>query len=54
VSLTISKILKNGFEIVVIPKTLKFTNLINLKEKDLVNIEFDVLGKYINSSLRNL
>ena len=54
VSLTISKILKNGFEIVVIPKTLKFTNLINLKEKDSVNIEFDVLGKYINSSLRNL
>ena len=54
VSLTISKILKNGFEVVVIPKTLKFTNLINLKEKDLVNIEFDVLGKYINSSLKEI
>ena len=54
VSLTISKILKNSFEIVVIPKTLKLTNLIYLKEKDLVNVEFDVLGKYINNSLENL
>jgi len=52
VSLTISKILKNGIEIVVIPKTLKLTNLIYLKKKDLVNVEFDVLGKYINSSLK--
>ena len=47
VSLTISKILKNGFQIVVIPQTLKLTNLMDLKEKDVVNIEFDVLGKYI-------
>ena len=47
VSLTISKILKNGFQIVVIPQTLKHTNLMDLKEKDVVNIEFDVLGKYI-------
>ena len=47
VSLTISKILKNGFQIVVIPQTLKLTNLLDLKEKDVVNIEFDVLGKYI-------
>tara|TARA_Y100000590_G_C15586060_1_gene964173 strand:+ start:104 stop:694 length:591 start_codon:yes stop_codon:yes gene_type:complete len=54
VSLTVSKILPNGFEVVVIPKTLKLTNLIFLKEKDLVNIEFDVFGKYINRSLKNL
>ena len=47
VSLTISKILKDGFQIVVIPQTLKLTNLMYLKEKDVVNIEFDVLGKYI-------
>ena len=54
VSLTISKILPKGFEVVIIPKTLKLTNLILLKEKDLVNIEFDVFGKYINRSLKNL
>jgi len=52
ISLTISKIFKNGFQISVIPKTLKLTNLIYLKEKDLVNVEFDVLGKYIKSSLK--
>ena len=49
VSLTISKILKDGFQIVIIPRTLKLTNLIYLKEKNVVNIEFDVLGKYIKS-----
>ena len=52
VSLTIAKILKDGFKIVVIPQTLKFTNLIYLKEKDVVNVEFDVLGKYIKSFLK--
>ena len=49
VSLTISKITKNGFKVWIIPHTLKLTNLIYLKEKDVVNVEFDVLGKYIKS-----
>ena len=52
VSLTISKIMNNGFQIVIIPHTLKLTNLINLKKKDVVNVEFDVLGKYIKSFLK--
>jgi riboflavin synthase len=52
VSLTISKILSYGFEIVVIPKTLKLTNLVKLREKDLVNVEFDILGKYIKRLLK--
>ena len=52
VSLTISKILKDGFQIVVIPQTLKLTNLMYLKDKDVVNIEFDVLGKYIKKFLK--
>ena len=51
VSLTISKLIKDGFQIVVIPHTLKLTNLIFLKEKDLVNVEFDVLSKYIKNFL---
>ena len=49
VSLTIAKILKYGFQISVIPQTLKLTNLFFLKEKDLINVEFDILGKYIKS-----
>ena len=51
VSLTISKIFKNSFQIAVIPHTLKLTNLIYLKNKDIVNIEFDILSKYIKKIL---
>jgi len=53
VSLTISKILKDGFQIVLIPKTLKLTNLMHLHENDVVNVELDVLGKYIKSFLND-
>jgi len=47
VSLTISKIKKKGFEINIIPHTLKLTNLILLKQNDTVNIEFDIFSKYL-------
>ncbi len=47
VSLTISKIYKNSFEITVIPHTLKLTNLKNLKVNSLVNVELDIFSKYI-------
>ena len=47
VSLTISKVKKNSFEITIIPHTLKLTNLVNLKKKDLVNVEFDIFAKYL-------
>ena len=48
VSLTISKIYYNFFEINVIPHTLQLTNLKNLKPNSLVNVELDILSKYIN------
>jgi riboflavin synthase len=47
VSLTISKVNNNYFEINVIPHTLKLTNLKNLKLKDIVNVELDIFSKYI-------
>ena len=47
VSLTISRIVKNTFQISIIPHTLKLTNLIKLKKKNLVNIEFDIFSKYL-------
>ena len=47
VSLTISKVLKDNFEINVIPHSLKLTNLKNLKNNDLVNVELDIFSKYI-------
>ena len=47
VSLTISKVYQNSFEITVIPHTLKLTNLKNLKVNSLVNVELDIFSKYI-------
>ena len=47
VSLTISKITSNGFQIWAIPHTLRLTNLKDLKKNDIVNIEIDILSKYI-------
>ena len=47
VSLTISRIFQNSFEISVIPHTLKLTNLKDLKVNSLVNVELDILSKYI-------
>lgn len=49
VSLTVAKVSANNFMISVIPKTLQLTNLINLKKHDVVNVEFDILGKYIKN-----
>jgi len=48
VSLTISKINKDSFEIWIIPHTIKLTNLSKIKKNDLVNIEIDILSKYVN------
>ena len=47
VSLTISKIKKDSFEIWIIPHTIKLTNLSKIKKNDLVNIEIDILSKYV-------
>ena len=52
VSLTISKVLNNGvFEVSVIPHTLKLTNLLYLKNNDLVNVEYDIFLKYFQKIL---
>ena len=49
ISLTISKVLKSGFQVWVIPHTYKETNLSALKKKSLVNIEIDILSKYVRN-----
>ena len=49
ISLTISKITKKGFQIWVIPHTFKVTNLFSLKKNSLVNIEIDILSKYVKN-----
>ena len=47
VSLTISNINNGKFDIWLIPHTLKLTNLSTLKINDVVNIEIDILSKYV-------
>jgi riboflavin synthase len=49
ISLTISKVTKKGFQVWVIPHTFKLTNLSTLKKSCLVNIEIDILSKYVRN-----
>ncbi len=49
VSLTISKITSTGFQVWSIPHTIKLTNISYLKSNDLVNIEIDILSKYVRN-----
>ena len=49
ISLTISKITNRGFQIWVIPHTYEQTNLSSLNKFNLVNIEIDILSKYVRN-----
>ena len=49
ISLTISRKTKKGFHVWIIPHTLKLTNLSRAKKNDLVNIEIDMLSKYVRN-----
>ncbi len=49
ISLTISKVTKKGFQIWIIPHTYNATNLSSLTKNSLVNIEIDILSKYVRN-----
>ena len=49
ISLTVSKVTKKGFQIWVIPHTFKLTNLSKIKKGSLVNIEIDIISKYVKN-----
>ena len=51
VSLTVAALDDLGFEVMLIPHTLEATNLGRLKGGNAVNIEVDVIGKYVLRSL---
>ncbi len=51
ISLTVANIDNNNFSIAIIPITFEATNLKFLKIGDTVNIETDILGKYIEKYL---
>lgn len=47
VSLTVVNSKKDGFSVAIIPYTFNHTNFSTLKVNDKVNLEFDVIGKYV-------
>lgn len=47
ISLTVSKIGENYFEVSIIPTTIKDTNLANSKIGEKINIETDIIGRYV-------
>lgn len=47
ISLTVFNIDRNRFSVAIIPYTYNHTNIKNVRVNDTVNIEFDVIGKYV-------
>ncbi len=48
VSLTVCNPTENSFQVAIIPYTLEHTNFCDIKVGTMVNLEFDILGKYIS------
>jgi len=53
VSLTVVNSSINSFSVAIIPYTYNYTNFKTLKPGDLVNIEFDMIGKYISKIIKD-
>lgn len=53
VSLTVCNPTNNTFQVAIIPYTYEFTNFHQIKEGTTINLEFDIIGKYI-SRITNL
>lgn len=53
VSLTVVSSNQNTFSVAIIPYTYNHTNFKNISIGDLVNLEFDMIGKYISKIIKN-
>ncbi len=51
ISLTVAEVGEDSFTVWIIPHTLEVTNLRALSEGDPVNLEFDMIGKYVEKML---
>jgi riboflavin synthase len=47
ISLTVVNSRANSFSVAIIPYTFEHTNLHNVREGSVVNLEFDIIGKYV-------
>lgn len=54
ISMTVARESGNQFTVAIIPYTWKHTNLKDKSEGDLVNLEFDIIGKYVLKYLAGL
>ena len=54
VSLTVTRTINQEIEVAIIPYTYEHTNFQQIQVGDLVNIEFDILGKYFLKNAKNL
>lgn len=52
ISLTVANSGDDDFSVAIIPYTWEFTNMKNLKIGDTVNLEFDIIGKYVNKLMK--
>jgi riboflavin synthase len=48
VSLTVCNPTDNTFQVAIIPYTYEFTNFHQIKKGTIVNLEFDIIGKYVS------
>jgi len=53
VSLTVIDSRPNQFKVAIIPYTFEHTSFNKLKKNDYVNLEFDILGKYLSKMISN-
>ncbi|MEG1615843.1 MAG: riboflavin synthase [Bacteroidales bacterium] len=52
VSLTVCNSKDNSFQVAIIPYTLEHTNFCRIQEGTKVNLEFDIIGKYISKMMK--
>jgi riboflavin synthase len=45
---------KKKFSVAIIPYTFEHTNIKELKKGDSVNLEFDIIGKYLLRHIKNM
>ena len=53
ISLTVAELLPDSFSVAVIPHTFENTNLKFKKSGSLVNLEFDIIGKYVEKMVKS-
>ena len=53
-SLTVFNVKENSFSVAIIPYTYEFTNFHSLIVGEHINVEFDILGKYVVAATRRM